>query len=73
MMKNKDSELQLAFDDTMDYLDRALLQHHPYALAAVMVNLGFSLYKTSMRPEDYDALITAICSKRNEIAKFPMP
>ena len=73
MMKNKDPELQLAFDDTMDYLDRALLQHHPYALAAVMVNLGFSLYKTSLSQDEYDALITVIHSKRNEIAKFPMP
>lgn len=71
-MKNKDPELQLAFDDTMDYLDRALLQHHPYALAAVLINLGFSLYKTSLPQEEYDALITVIYSKRNEIAKFPM-
>ena len=73
MAKNEDTELQLAFDDTMDYLDRALLQHHPYALAAVMVNLGFALYKSSLSQEEYDALITTIYSKRNEISKFPMP
>lgn len=72
MMKNKDTELQLAFDDTMDYLDRALLQHHPYALAAVMVNLGFSLYKSSLSEVEYDMLITEIYNKRNKIAKFPM-
>lgn len=71
-MKNKDTELQLAFDDTMDYLDRALLQHHPYALAAVMVNLGFSLYKSSLSEVEYDMLITEIYNKRNKIAKFPM-
>ena len=71
MMKNKDTELQLAFDDTMDYLDRALLQHHPYALAAVMVNLGFSLYKSSLSEVEYDMLITEIYNKRNKIAKFP--
>lgn len=71
MMKNKDTELQLAFDDTMDYLDRALLQHHPYALAAVMINLGFSLYKSSLTEVEYDMLITDIYSKRNKIAKFP--
>lgn len=70
-MKNKDTELQLAFDDTMDYLDRALLQHHPYALAAVMVNLGFSLYKSSLSEVEYDMLITEIYNKRNKIAKFP--
>lgn len=71
MAKNEDTELQLAFDDTMDYLDRALLQHHPYALAAVMVNLGFSLYKSSLSEVEYDMLITDIYSKRNRIAKFP--
>lgn len=71
MAKNEDSKLQLAFDDTMDYLDRALLQHHPYALAAVMVNLGFSLYKSSLSEVEYDMLITDIYSKRNKIAKFP--
>lgn len=71
MMKNKDTELQLAFDDTMDYLDRALLQHHPYALAAVMVNLGFSLYKSSLSEVEYNMLIADIYSKRNKIAKFP--
>jgi len=71
-MKNEDTELQLAFDDTMDYLDRALLQHHPYALAAVMVNLGFSLYKSSLSEVEYDMLITDIYNKRNKIAKFPM-
>ena len=70
-MKNKDTKLQLAFDDTMDYLDRALLQHHPYALAAVMVNLGFSLYKSSLTEVEYDMLITEIYNKRNKIAKFP--
>lgn len=72
MTKNRDPELQLAFDDTMDYLDRALLQHHPYALAAVMVNLGFSLYKSSLSEVEYDMLITEIYNKRNKIAKFPM-
>ena len=72
MAKNEDTELQLAFDDTMDYLDRALLQHHPYALAAVMVNLGFSLYKSSLSEVEYDMLITEIYNKRNKIAKFPM-
>ena len=72
MAKNEDTELQLAFDDTMDYLDRALLQHHPYALAAVMVNLGFSLYKSSLTEVEYDMLITEIYNKRNKIAKFPM-
>lgn len=71
MAKNEDTELQLAFDDTMDYLDRALLQHHPYALAAVMVNLGFSLYKSSLSEVEYDMLIADIYSKRNRIAKFP--
>ena len=71
MAKNEDTELQLAFDDTMDYLDRALLQHHPYALAAVMVNLGFSLYKSSLSEVEYDMLIADIYSKRNIIAKFP--
>jgi hypothetical protein len=71
MAKNEDTELQLAFDDTMDYLDRALLQHHPYALAAVMVNLGFSLYKSSLSEVEYDMLIADIYSKRNKIAKFP--
>ena len=71
MAKNEDTELQLAFDDTMDYLDRALLQHHPYALAAVMINLGFSLYKSSLSEVEYDMLITDIYSKRNRIAKFP--
>lgn len=68
----KNTKLQLAFDDTMDYLDRALLQHHPYALAAVMVNLGFSLYKTALSSEEYDIVISTIYSKRNEISKFPM-
>ena len=72
MAKNEDTELQLAFDDTMDYLDRALLQHHPYALAAVMVNLGFALYKSSLSEVEYDMLITEIYNKRNKIAKFPM-
>ena len=71
MAKNEDTELQLAFDDTMDYLDRALLQHHPYALAAVMVNLGFSLYKSSLSEVEYNMLIADIYSKRNKIAKFP--
>ncbi len=73
MAKNEDTELQLAFDDTMDYLDRALLQHHPYALAAVMINLGFSLYKSSLTEVEYDMLIADIYSKRNKIAKFPKP
>lgn len=65
-----DKETDIVYADTIDYINRALYQHNPLALAASLVTLGLAMYRTSLSDEDYDKMCTAIYDTRFRIKKI---
>ena len=65
-----DKETEIVYADTIDYINRALYQHNPLALAASLVTLGLAMYRTSLSDEDYDKMCTAIYDTRFRIKKI---
>jgi len=65
-----DKETEIVYADTIDYINRALYQHNPLALAASLVTLGLAMYRTSLSDEDYDKMCTAIYDTRFKIKKI---
>ena len=65
-----DKETDIVYADTIDYINRALYQHNPLALAASLVTLGLAMYRTSLSDEDYDKMCTAIYDTRFKIKKI---
>ena len=63
-------DVQVVHDDTMDFVNRAMFQHEPLALAACLTSIGFSIYRTALSEEDYQMVIKAIFDKRGEVRKF---
>jgi len=67
---NEDEEMNTVYSDTIDYIDRALYQHNPLALAASLVTLGLAMYRTALSDEDYDSICGTIYGKRFKIKKI---
>ena len=65
-----DKETDIVYADTIDYINRALYQHNPLALAASLVTLGLAMYRTSLSDEDYDKICTTIYDTRFRIKKL---
>jgi hypothetical protein len=64
------SDIQIVHDDTMDFVNRAMFQHDPLALAACLTSIGFSIYRTSLNEEDYQIMVKSIFDNRGKIKKF---
>jgi len=65
-----DKETDIVYADTIDYINRALYQHNPLALAASLVTLGLAIYRTTLSDEEYEKICTAIYDTRFRIKKL---
>ena len=67
---NGNEEMDVVYHDTIDYINRALYQHNPLALAASLVTLGLAMYRTSLSHEEYDKMCFIIYDERFKIKKI---
>jgi len=67
---NPNEETDVVYADTLDYINRALYQHSPLALAASLITLGLAMYRTTLSDEDYEKMCSAIYDTRFKIKKL---
>ena len=63
-------ELENLYDAYLGVTAQAITEHDPLAVAAVLMTQALSLYKTTLDPASYDAMVDAISSRRDEVKPF---
>lgn len=60
--------IETAYKQTLEMFDQWVKEGvRPLEIAAVLVTVGLSLYRTLLSPQDYEAMIDEISSKRHDI------
>lgn len=58
------------YSEAVQMLEKFAVKYNAMEIAAVMVNLGMTIYKTSLNEEDYQSMISAIYDTRDVVKPF---
>lgn len=65
-----DQELDLLYNNFLEFTDHMVGQYDPMAVAGVMMAQALSIYRTAMTEDDYNEMVDAISEKRDHVKKF---
>lgn len=64
---DQDNEINDVNHETLEFLVSLLKRSNPMIVAGVMTAAAFGIYKSILRPEEYDMMIDSISSSRDQI------
>lgn len=67
---NNDHSTEALYGKYLQFSGVMLEDYDSMEIAAVMVTMGLSLYRTCMAEEDYQRIVKSIYDKRNEVRTF---
>lgn len=67
---NQEQSTEVLFGKYLQFTGIMLEDYDSMEIAAVMVTIGLSLYKTCMDEEDYQRIVQNIFDKRNDVRTF---
>lgn len=69
-MSYKDEEFQVLYKEYIELTNELLEDFDVLLVAAIMTTIGFSLYKTSLSPDDYNQMVDAMHDLKDDIVKL---
>jgi len=72
-MSDTDKQLQLAYSDTLAFINQMLDNYDANVVGASMLALTLSLYKTVLPPSDFDIMIDAVAESKDQVQPFTPP
>ncbi len=67
---NQEQSTEALYGKYLQFTGIMLEEYDSMEIAAVMVTIGLSLYKTCMDEEDYQRIVKSIFDKRNDVRTF---
>ena len=65
--------LEQAYADYLVFTDHMVTKYKPMEVAAVMMAISLSMYKTSMNEEEYNSMVDTISASRSSVKTFDIP
>lgn len=69
-MKDKEDQVLEVYRETLNMIDKLIVDHDPLVIAGVMMAQSLSLYRSTLSEEDYSNVVESILEKKDKVYTF---